>query len=137
MEIVINKCFGGFSLSNKAIERYYELKGQKVYFYKETNFQSHVYIKTDCNDTSYYVNAYSKDFGDKVTGNIDMYSLYYSKRELKRDDPVLIKVVKELGEEANGDCAYLKIVEVPDYIQWEIHDYDGMESVEEAHDSWS
>ena len=36
MKIVINVCFGGFSLSNKAIKRYLELKGEECYFYIQT-----------------------------------------------------------------------------------------------------
>ena len=38
MKIVINVCFGGFSLSNKAIKRYLELKGEECYFYKQTKW---------------------------------------------------------------------------------------------------
>jgi hypothetical protein len=62
---------------------------------------------------------------------------YWSQYDLKRDDPILIQVVKELGKEANGSCAELEIVEIPDGINWEIDEYDGMERVEEAHRSWS
>ena len=34
-EIVINKCYGGFGLSHKAIMRYAELKGFELYCYTE------------------------------------------------------------------------------------------------------
>jgi hypothetical protein len=44
--------------------------------------------------------------------------------------------VETLGEKANGSFAELKIVEVPDYIDWVINEYDGLESVEEKHQSW-
>jgi len=33
-KIVINTCFGGFSLSPKAIKRISELKGKECYFFK-------------------------------------------------------------------------------------------------------
>ena len=55
---------------------------------------------------------------------------------MKRDDPDLINVVEKLGESANGDFANLEIVEIPDDVEWEIDEYDGMESVDEVHRSW-
>jgi len=56
--------------------------------------------------------------------------------EIKRDDLLLVRVVEELGDKANGQYAELKIVDVPDGIDWEIAEYDGMESVKEKHRSW-
>lgn len=91
--IVINKCYGGFGLSDRAINEYKKLSGI-----------------TD------------KDFYD---------------RDVARDDPYLVKVVKELGSRANGDHANLKIVEIPGDVDWEISEYDGMEWVAEKHRTWS
>ena len=54
-----------------------------------------------------------------------------------RADPLLVQVVEELGDKANGSHAKLKIVEIPDGVKWEIDQYDGMESVDEVHRSWS
>jgi len=53
-----------------------------------------------------------------------------------RTDPVLVLVVQELGRKANGAYAKLKVVEIPDDVEWEIHDYDGVESVHEVHRVW-
>lgn len=53
-----------------------------------------------------------------------------------RSSPELVQVVKELGCLANGLCADLKVVEVPDDVDWVIDDYDGWESLEEVHRSW-
>ena len=38
MKIAINRCYGGFSPSARAYERYFELKGRKVWFYKQTKY---------------------------------------------------------------------------------------------------
>ena len=57
---------------------------------------------------------------------------YYS--DINRDDPHLIQTIKELGIEAGED---LKIVEVPDGVEWEVEEYDGLEWVSEAHRTWS
>lgn len=58
-------------------------------------------------------------------------------REVSRDDPYLIKIVRELGEAANGDHATLKIVEIPGDVLWHIAEYDGNEWVAEDHRTWS
>jgi hypothetical protein len=56
--------------------------------------------------------------------------------ELHRNDPTLVQVVKQLGSEANGRYAKLKIVQVPKYIKWHIAEYDGWEHVAEDHRTW-
>ena len=53
-----------------------------------------------------------------------------------RDDPILIQVVEELGETANGRCASLKIIEIPDDVEWTIGEYDGQEWIAEKHRTW-
>jgi hypothetical protein len=58
-------------------------------------------------------------------------------RNVARDDPYLVKIVKELGSEANGSHANLKIVEIPGDVSWHIGEYDGNEWVAEDHRSWS
>jgi hypothetical protein len=45
-------------------------------------------------------------------------------------------VVLELGEAANGRCAELKVVEIPDDVEWQIEEYDGLEWVAEKHRTW-
>jgi hypothetical protein len=49
----------------------------------------------------------------------------------------MIQVVEELGAAANGPCADLKVVEIPDGVEWEIDGHDGMEHVAERHRTWS
>lgn len=57
--------------------------------------------------------------------------------ELDRSDPHLVKTVLELGEQANGRYARLKVVTIPDDVEWTIMEYDGTEWVAEAHRTWS
>lgn len=54
----------------------------------------------------------------------------------KRTDSKLIECVETLGAKASGDYAKLKVVEVPDDVEWKITDYDGWETVEEVHRRW-
>lgn len=58
-------------------------------------------------------------------------------REIPRDDPYLVKVVRSLGMAANGRAANLKIVEIPGDVSWHIAEYDGNEWVAEDHRTWS
>lgn len=55
---------------------------------------------------------------------------------IKRDDPVLIQVVKSLGAEANGMAANLKVVEIPKDVDWVIESCDGKEWISEKHRTW-
>lgn len=91
--VVVNDCYGGFGLSERAFKEYKRLAG--------------------------------------VTSS-DLYD-----RDIPRDDPYLIKVIKELGMAANGPHANLKIVEIPGDVEWLIQEYDGAEWVAEAHRTWS
>ena len=61
---------------------------------------------------------------------------YGSAYNNKRDDETLVEVVECLGEKANGDHASLKIVEIPDGIEWQIEEYDGFEWIAEKHRTW-
>ena len=58
-------------------------------------------------------------------------------RYIDRTDPDLIVAVETLGNKANGEYAELKIVEIPDNVEWEIAEYDGTEWVAEKHRTWS
>lgn len=56
--------------------------------------------------------------------------------EIERNDPRLVAVVEELGDEANTWCSSLTIAEIPDDVDWVIEDYDGVEWVSERHRTW-
>jgi hypothetical protein len=57
--------------------------------------------------------------------------------EIQRDDPHLIATVLELGKAANTRYSELKVVEVPEGVEWQIAEYDGWEHVAETHRTWS
>ena len=57
---------------------------------------------------------------------------------LERDDPILLQVIDQLGvRDAAGKYTSLKIVEIPDEVEWEIVEHDGKENVAEKHRTWS
>lgn len=55
---------------------------------------------------------------------------------IARDDEKLVRVVEELKQRANGHCASLKIVSIPDGVAWQISTSDGTEHVSEVHRTW-
>ena len=57
--------------------------------------------------------------------------------EIKRDNPILVEIVEQLGESANTRFSELKVVEIPDDVVWEIEDYDGKEWIAEKHRTWN
>ena len=57
--------------------------------------------------------------------------------DIKRNDLILIEIVEQLGEAANGGFAKLKVVKIPDDVQWQIEEYDGNEWVAEKHRTWN
>ena len=54
-----------------------------------------------------------------------------------RIDKRLIDAIESVGEKkASGELACVRIVEIPDGVDWKIDDYDGIETVHERHRSW-
>jgi hypothetical protein len=90
MKVVINDCYGGFGLTDVALEEYKDRKG--------------------ITDPNFY---------------------YY---DIPRDCPVLVEMV-ERGD-VDGTFSDLKVVEIPDGVNWYIAEYDGLEHVAERHRTW-
>jgi hypothetical protein len=120
MKVVINTDFGGFGLSKEAFELLlqrknieYEVVESKTFGFIRESF----YRKGHANDDQYYLSDYA--FFDD------------------RSDEDLVAVVETLGSAANGSCANLKVVEIPDGVEWYIEEYDGREHIAERHRTWN
>ncbi len=140
-KVVINGTFGGFSLSYEAVMKYAELKKIKLYAFDSKGLMGKEEIipinsKTEAEDL-FCIHYSRKD--PKTTKYKTLYSDkdYFSDRDIERDDPCLVEVVKFLGKQADGAHAKLEIVEIPDDIEWHIEEYDGNEHVAEDHRTWS
>jgi hypothetical protein len=142
MKIVLNKCYGGFGVSHEAIMRYGELKGVEVVLY--TNDEPHTGDSTifkritveemeELSDwaISYVVNppegdTFEVDY-DREDNEIPEFLSTYD-FEKYRADPEFIQTVEELGKLASGRFANLVVVEIPDGAEYDISDYDGVET---------
>jgi hypothetical protein len=58
-------------------------------------------------------------------------------RDIGRNNPILVEIVEQLGNAANGDFAELKVVDIPDDIEWIIQEYGGCEWIAEKHRTWN
>lgn len=141
MKIVINRCYGGFGLSAEAIKMYLKKKGKECYFYIKTKYKhTHGFDEykkvTDVSDSIFY-SVVTEDLGKTTETLAKIDGIYFSEYEIERTDKDLISVVEELGvEKASGKHASLEVVEIPDDIQYEIEEYDGIESIHEVHRRW-
>lgn len=101
MKIVVNKCYGGFGVT------------EEVYKELGIKWDGYGYLDND-------------DFNIKSSD-------YLAFRSNKK----LIKAIEKIGEEkSSGQHAELEIIEIPDGIEWEIDEYDGIETIHEKHRSW-
>ena len=149
MEIVINRCFGGFGLSPKAYKRLAELQGKQCFFFGGIREKNEITLE-QAESSGLFFQAFSvnnpNDFSqadwhllsdaEKDASNKRYRSVVIDNMSQDRTNHLLIQVVKELGEAASGQCADLRIVEIPDGVDWEIDEYDGNESIHEKHRSW-
>lgn len=153
-EVLINSCYGGYSLSAKAMARLAELNGKTAYFFRISLSAQNKYepisqaeAQEDCffsafsipNPAEFLVGKkpwLEMDAKERTAFNAKYRDISLSSRPEPRDCKNLIQVIKELGEEANGAHANLKIVEIPANVDWQIAEYGGFEHVEEVHQAW-
>ncbi len=141
-EIVINVCFGGFGLSDEAYELLIKYGIPVKRYIKEVRDKNGRYKPQPKNEGEII-------FDRKLTlkGENSLSDHYYKYPSImsrywetwldqKRDYPLLIKIVKKLKKKANGNHAKLKIVKIPNNVEYTIEEYDGFEHIAENHRTW-
>jgi hypothetical protein len=142
MKVVINACYGGFSLSDAGVQKYAELKGLELYpTWDKYRFPTY-WTVPETNADRIRAEQIQEDWHQHSDEEKKWSNQFYEDntvecRRIPRNDEYLVKTVELLGADANGDCAKLKIANVPDDVKWEIDEYDGYEHVAEVHRTWS
>ncbi len=109
-KVILNKCYGGFDVSEEGYRLYCQKKGLPCRFYRGSCYTDGL-----------------KD-GVRPKSDRDCLLLY----EEYREDPTLIEVVEELGEKANTNFSELEVVEIPGGMDYYVDDYDGIETLRPA-----
>lgn len=112
-KVVINGDFGGFGLSKDAFRLYGKKAGLN--------------LVEDEPDRFGFVHFYRDQIHDDN---------YFSEYDIERSCPYLVATVEELGVKANGRYSSLKVVEIPEEVEFQIQEYDGKEWVAEVHRTW-
>lgn len=125
MKVVINACFGGFSVSKAAAE-HMAANGCPVATAELAEYDAKMTdpSKQDEFEQRWGFRWYGYGHTDGGGGYV-------------RNSPQLVAAVEALGDAASGDCARLRVVEMPDGVEWTIEEYDGNEHVAEVHRTWS
>jgi len=72
----------------------------------------------------------------KQKANITDPDFYY--HDIDRTCPILIEMVESMmSDTINDSLSGLKVVEIPDDVEWQIEEYDGAEWVAEKHRTWA
>lgn len=133
MKVVINICYGGFNLSKECWELYFS-KQNKIVWMRD-NYYNCVLLVPPEQHVEHTWGAEGKN------GNREQYDKKWKEQsflvtQLERHDPLLVEAVEELGLDASGFYSNLKIIEIPDGVEYIIKDYDGLEHVAEKHRIW-
>ncbi len=148
MKVAINRCYGGFGLSDAAMEKLIEY-GVPVRKYEtpERDPETGRYAYEPDEEVIYdrsltprgedsWNDFYWRSVDEGREGSIFGGRYWDTWTKSNRTHPLVIRVIEELGEAANGPCASLEVVEIPDGIDWYIDEYDGVERINEQHRSW-
>jgi hypothetical protein len=132
-KVVYNAKFGGFNLSREACKRYWEIQGKEVWIEEDKQFKSldmfTVWLVPPEERIKQPENWHSLPLEERIAYNKKYSEQTWSGDDVSRHDPILVQVVEELGDKANGSCARLAIDEVSG--PYRIDEYDGFETVKE------
>ena len=74
--------------------------------------------------------SFSNEFMEEVKKRYPELKLDYYVSHKLRSDPRILEVFEEFGSgRSSGPYSKIKVREIPDNVEYDIHDYDGMESV--------
>ena len=136
MKLVINTCYGGFGLSHEGIQRYAAGSGKNIQWQDLSNLTMEERFESGATARLPLESMSKPGPGGLFDVSYCLSSRHWNDRDIERDDAALVAVVEADARTASGSHAELKVVEIPDGVEWEIEEYDGREWVVEKHRTW-
>ena len=70
--------------------------------------------------------------------NNEMFGIKSEDYYAYRTAPELIEAIEKIGvKESTGELSKLKVIKIPDDVEWYIQNYDGNETIHKKHRIWS
>lgn len=146
-KVILNKCYGYFSVSGVGYAKYCEKIGKPCFMYKmsfDQDLDKVTYTKKNIYEDrvgifDIFLTKYIGDVTTRPNSLIhdkDIQDAIIDLDSDHREDPILIEVVEELGEDANDWCSQLKVVEIPDDLDYVIDNNDGIETLHQRVQTW-
>ncbi len=139
-KVAINRCWGGFGISNDALLALIAMKSKSVTAEPISGYSGPEWLEQTRKEYSIPFKAgFTKhEYIDGVLVKDDIvYHIENDNDPEFRAHPDLISVIERMGaKRASSHLAELVIVEIPSNVEFKIDDYDGMEKVCEAHREW-
>lgn len=148
-KVIINKCFGGYGFEPFTIQKYAEAKGVKLIWYTrdhkyDARYPKEKWVKTNIEEIEREEGLRMEnlplvdDMGDSfifdLSGDMFQRLVYQLPQDHEsRTDPILIEIIERYGDMNRHGCHAPTVIEVPDGVEWIIYEYDGLESLHEAH----
>ena len=120
MKVVINSCFGGFGLSIEAMKRAIAEGAAGIEVHDEQEYSGCLGLGVGSETFSDVGDGYKVGWIKDVLYKDGKVYIHDDHKDEVRNDPVLVRIIEEMGEGANGKHAVLKVVEVADDEEWEI-----------------
>lgn len=128
MKIAISE-FGAFELSSKAVRLYHKKINKPIFPYTWSAIGKTADLSAWEYPEEIEAYCYTKRWDDEHEFRADL---------VDRTDKLIIEVVEELGGVDASKFGAIKIVEIPDDVEYTIHEgYNGAEIIREKHRSWS
>ena len=141
MDLVINEVGSLFNLSIYGKKKLAERKKLDIFFYEEgQDSKGHLeYKRLDIiPEENYEYLMLTRDLGLTVRDFPDVKGLFFFPNDISRDDGDLISLLREHGSRMmSGPLSQLKVVTIPDGVDWILCSNDGVEWIAERHRTWS